>query len=284
MYDSFTKMLNAAKTGDVTARREVAHTFLYENDMEELELEITDLCLRYLNEAAESGDPDAMMDLGGMYLTGRGVPYSRDEALRWYLQAAGKMHPLAFNRIAQVFLYDEDEEGLGYLPPTNDPVRLQKAYEFFCAGAKLGEAGCMNELGVMYMVGECVEPDFRKGFRWFKKAHDEATVCDTGDKAQAAYSLAKCYHYGEGTEQNLSLAVRYALEAIELNEEEYEAGCTGSHYFVEEAEEELLKILTDMKCTDEEVMEYVQEYTEAGMTSGKTMDTLFKVVFRVNGE
>ena len=72
MYDSFTKMLNAAKTGDVTARREVAHTFLYENDMEELEPEITDLCLRYLNEAAESGDPDAMMDLGGMSMVPAG--------------------------------------------------------------------------------------------------------------------------------------------------------------------------------------------------------------------
>ena len=253
MYDSIAKMLSAAKAGDVTAMREVAYTFLYENNMEELEPEIAAICLRYLEEAAGKGDPDAMMDLGGMYLTGRGVPQSRDQALRWYLQAAEKMHPLAFNRIGQVFLYDEDEEGLGYLPPTSDPARLQKAFEFFCAGAKLGEAGCMNELGVMYMVGECVEADAVKGFMWFKKAHDEATVYDAGDIAQAAYSLAKCYHHGEGTEQNLLLALRYAFEARELNEEEFEAGRTGSHYFVEEAEEELQEILTGIKKMEEKV-------------------------------
>ena len=68
------EQMNKANAGDVTAMREVAYTFLYENNMEDLEPEIAKLCLRYLNEAAGKGDPDAMMDLGGMYLTGRGVP------------------------------------------------------------------------------------------------------------------------------------------------------------------------------------------------------------------
>ena len=226
--------------------RNVAFYLLYKSDMEELEPEIAERCLRYLHGAIEAGDLDAMMDLGGMYITGRGVPKSREKALYWYGRAAEMKHPTAFNRIAQVYLYDEDTEGLGYLPSTDDPERLQKAFAYFKQGAKLGEAGCMIELGIMCMKGECVEADMEKGFRWFRRAYDVKNA-DPADRAEAAYSLAVCYHNGEGVKKDLDLALEYAEEARDINLREYKEGRTGSHYFVERSEEELQRIIATIE-------------------------------------
>ncbi len=235
-----------AESGDTASMRKVAFYLLYENNMEDLEDEIAERILEYLRDAIEAGDPDAMMDLGGMYITGRGVPKDRDKALYWYGKAAELEHPPAFNRIGQVYLYDEDTEGLGYLPSTDDPDRLRRAFEYFGRGAALGEAGCMTELGIMYMNGECTEPDAFEGFRWFQKAY-ASSVSEPGDHAQAAYELAECYHYGAGAEKDLETALEYAKGSRAMNEQDYREGHPGSHYFVEQATLEIQKIIAEME-------------------------------------
>lgn len=251
MDDSFRLLdeIERAEAGDAAAMRRVAFYLLYENNMEGLEEEIAERCLRYLHGAIAAGDPDAMMDLGGMYIAGRGVQKSREEALYWYGKAAELKHPVAFNRIAQVYLYDEDTEGLGYLPSTDDPDRLQNAFDNFQKGAELGEAGCMNELGIMFMKGECTKADEEEGFRWFKRAYN-APVSDPSDHAQAAYSLAVCYHYGDGVKKDLMMALQYAKEAREINLQEYKEGHSGTHYFVEQASEEIQKIISEMEDSE----------------------------------
>ena len=248
MDDTFrlSEVIKKAEAGDASAMRRAAYYLLYENNMEDLEDEIAERCLRYLRGAISAGNPDAMMDLGGMYLSGRGVQKNRETALYWYGKAAELKHPVAFNRIAQVYLYDEDTEGLGYLPSTDDPDRLQIAFDYFRKGAELGEAGCMNELGIMFMTGECTMVDEEEGFRWFKRAYN-APVSDPGDHAQAAYNLAVCYHHGNGVKKDLVTALEYAKEARDINVQEYKKGHPGTHYFVEQASEEIQKIMSEIE-------------------------------------
>ncbi|MBR5427060.1 MAG: sel1 repeat family protein [Clostridia bacterium] len=240
------KELMKAEAGNRNAMRSVAYYLLYENDMDTITAEEAERCVRYLSAACEAGDPDAMLDMGGMYLSGNGIPADRERALFWYRKAAELDHPLAFNRLAQFYLYDEDEDGLGYLPATSDPERIRKAFEYFRKGAELGEVGCMVELGIMYMCGECCDADTEKGFRIFEKAYQADTV-ELESHAQAAFHLAVCYHYGDGVEKNLSEAKKYILESRQTEETEYIAGRTGSRYFLDQANEEMQKIIADME-------------------------------------
>ncbi len=194
-------------------------------------------------EAAESGDPDAMLELGGMYMAGIGTELDRDKALVWYLKAVDAGYLLAYRNVAGWYLYDEDEEGLGYLPPTEDTERIRKAHEWLEKGAALGDPDCMNELGIMYILGEIVQQDEAAAFALFEKAYNADG--EPAAYAQAAHNLAKCYHYGTGVEPDLQKARIFAEESCAL-----EAACeddTGSLYFLEMAEEELEAILEELE-------------------------------------
>ena len=104
----------------------------------------------------------------------------------------------------------------------------------------------MVELGIALMTGECGERDPEAAFGWFRKAY-EAEAAENADRAQAAYSLAKCFRGGEGTEKDLGVAKKYAEEAIRLERGEYDAGRQESRFFIERAEEELRGIREDAK-------------------------------------
>ena len=104
----------------------------------------------------------------------------------------------------------------------------------------------MVELGVAFMTGECGERDPEAAFGWFKKAY-EAEEAENADRAQAAYSLAKCFRGGEGTEKDLNAAKKFAEEAVRLERIEYDAGRQAGRFFIERAEEELRGIMEDMR-------------------------------------
>ena len=241
-----TELIKRADAGDPEAMRTATHRLLYEHMEKELSPVDAKRCEVWLTKLAEGGDADAMLDLGGMYLVGRGVGKDRDLAFEWYQKSAEAGFPLAYNRLARFYLYDDDTEGLGYLPPTTDPERIAKAHDCFVRGAEKGETGCMVELGIAYMMGECCERDPKTAFDWFKRAY-EAPEVSGADKAQAAYSLAKCFRGGEGTERDPETAKRFAEEAVSLERREYDEGRQESRFFIERAEAELRGIIEDLK-------------------------------------
>ena len=53
----------------------------------------------WLRKSAEQGCPDGQYYLGTMFETGRGVPKSLDDALRWYRLAAAQGHANAAKRV-----------------------------------------------------------------------------------------------------------------------------------------------------------------------------------------
>jgi TPR repeat protein len=63
--------------------------------------------LRLLKPLAESGNPDAQIDLGNMYFDGNGVPLDYAQSVKWYLLAADQGNTDA--QIALGFLYKYGE-------------------------------------------------------------------------------------------------------------------------------------------------------------------------------
>ena len=248
MYDGFNLLeeTKKAEAGNTDSMRNVAFYLLYENDGDKIEPEITERCMRYLEAAVEAGNPDAMLDLGGMYIDGLGIPKDREKGLEYYLMALETGFPYAFGRTANFYLYDEDNEGLGYLPQTDDEERREKAFDYFLAGAEAGHGGCLNDVGVMWMCGEIGERDPEKAFEYFMKAFT-AEYADYSDRAEAAYNIAQCYHYGEGTEANLELAKEYAQKSVDFEALNEKNGLSRSDYFKNRYSEELYKIIADME-------------------------------------
>ncbi|MBO4401495.1 MAG: sel1 repeat family protein [Selenomonadaceae bacterium] len=70
----------------------------------------------------------------------------------------------------------------------------------------------MNEVGSMYMGGTGVEKDERAGFSWIKKAAELKNPT-------AMAMTARMYELGIGTEQNISEALKWYVEAANAGEE-----------------------------------------------------------------
>ena len=90
------------------------------------EPEMAELALKYYQANADAGDTDAMLDIGAMYLEGRGVPKDEKMALEWYTKAADLGGQNACRCIGNLYRYDVLDDGTPV--PTADPDRLQQAF------------------------------------------------------------------------------------------------------------------------------------------------------------
>ena len=146
-------------------------------------------------ELAEKNDSDAILSLGSMYYQGRGVQQSYKEAVKWYTKLAEKLDPDGLCYLGYCYYYGRDID-----------IDYEKAYSCFSQSAFLRQANGMFKLGDMYYFGLHVKEDKEAAFYWYNEAEDAAT--SQYEKASIAYRLGKCYLYGDGIEQDLSLALR----------------------------------------------------------------------------
>ncbi|MBT5846769.1 MAG: sel1 repeat family protein [Verrucomicrobiales bacterium] len=103
----------------------------YDNG-EGLEQDFKEAVKRY-QKAADQGDAEAQMNLGGMYENGQGVEQDDKEAFKWY----------------------------------------QKAFKWYQKAADQGDAEAQMNLGLMYENGEGVEQDDKEAVKWYQKAADQ---------------------------------------------------------------------------------------------------------------
>jgi TPR repeat protein len=103
----------------------------YDNG-EGLEQHFKEAVKRY-QKAADQGDAEAQMNLGGMYENGQGVEQDDKEAFKWY----------------------------------------QKAFKWYQKAADQGDAEAQMNLGLMYENGEGVEQDDKEAVKWYQKAADQ---------------------------------------------------------------------------------------------------------------
>jgi hypothetical protein len=151
-----------------------------------------------LKQAAELGEPRAMLELGKMYVTGDGVSPKPDEAGRWFQKASE-----AGNASAMVLLGGLYSEGKGV--GKND----RQAVVWFRRAAEAGDKRGMDNLGDMYLNGRGVEKDPVEALRWHKKAADAGS-------ATAMYHLGMMYEQGTSVSKNLGEAKRLYHDAALL--------------------------------------------------------------------
>lgn len=85
-----------------------------------------------------------------------------------------------------------------------DDVLAAKLYEF---NVKTNQhSSSMNNLGLLYLLGEGVETNFKKAFELFKQSNE------TYEDQYNCYNLGRCYYYGWGVEKDYNKAFSYFIK------------------------------------------------------------------------
>ena len=115
-----------------------------------------------LRASAAAGDAAAQFILGGMYVTGVGVPQDDVAAVAWYRRAAEQGHARAQYNLGAMYA-----EGLG-VPPD-----AAAAVAWYRRAAEQGDATAQNNLGAMYAEGLGVPPDAAAAVAWYRRAAEQ---------------------------------------------------------------------------------------------------------------
>lgn len=144
-----------------------------------------------LREAADSGDPKAMFEIGARYSEGRGTKADNAKAAEWYERAAELGVAPAQYRIGNMY-----EKGVGV---TRD---LTKAKTWYQMASEQGNASAMHNLAVLYAMGADGTKDNESAARWFNKA------ADLGVK-DSQFNLGILNAKGVGMPQNLEESYKW---------------------------------------------------------------------------
>ena len=151
--------------------------------------------------AAEMGDPQGMVRLGGAFFNEQGG-LTKDEAkaVEWYQKAAEAGNVTAMNSLEYAYLY-----GQGGL--TKDKA---KAMEWCKKAAEAGVARKMYELGYAYSSGHWgLTKDEAKAVEWYQKAAEAGNT-------EAMDSLGGAYLYGRwGLTKDEAKAMEWYQKAAE---------------------------------------------------------------------
>jgi localization factor PodJL len=144
-----------------------------------------------LREAAQSGDPKAIFEVGSRYAEGKGGTSDMKTAARWYAEAAGLGYAPAEYRIGNFY-----EKGIGV------ERDIAKAKEWYVKAANQGNAAAMHNLGVLYAMGADGAVDNDSAVRWFEKA------AELGVK-DSQFNLGILAAKGVGMPQNLEESYKW---------------------------------------------------------------------------
>ena len=209
------EMIKRADEGDKGAMFMVAWDIVWGDQAVELEPELAEKALGYYFQLAQDGDCNSMLDLGAMYLEGRGVERNEGKALAWYRKAADMLYPKAFRCIGNYWMY--------YSEKAPD---VKRAFEAFIKGSVLGEQNSLYMLGDIYRAGEYVEKDDHFAFYLYRAAEQVIDRNDFGYEGgdvswDDCYSdvqlrLGECLLDGIGTEANLEKAIDHLQESVNI--------------------------------------------------------------------
>jgi len=156
----------------------------------------------YLESLSEKGVSRAMLLLGSIYYTGKGVEQSYKDAVKWYEMAAEGLESYGLCNLGYCYYYGRDID-----------VNYKRAYECFSLSAYMSNPNAMYKLGDMFYNGYHVKEDKDAAYYWYCEALDNLDGNDI--EANINYRLGLCYLYGYGTCKNELLALEH-LQAAEL--------------------------------------------------------------------
>ena len=154
---------------------------------------------RYWLAAANKGTPEAYDKLAWMFLHGRGTVPNNREALKWYKEAA-KFTASADHMVIIGAMY---RDGRG-APPGEASDR--QSLDWFKKAAEKKSAVAQTEIGWMYEHGRGVKPNYQIAAVWYRRG---ANAGDPGGQFQ----LGQLYERGRGLPKDLVEAVKWYRKA-----------------------------------------------------------------------
>lgn len=161
-----------AEQGDADAQVWLARSLIQAGDQEKAN--------EWLKRAADKYQPEAQALLGLVYLGGRGVTKSAEEALRYLHQAAEKGYPRAEGLLAWTLISESEVR--------NESEGVRWARKAAQSGDPLGQ-GLYGELLLFGRAGQA--QDVTQGAQWIRKAAEQG-------EAKAQFVLARLLFNGNG--------------------------------------------------------------------------------------
>ena len=186
---------------------------------------------RMYQRAAENGNEIALYNMGIIYKNGKvkwEVEENSDLALKYFLASAEKGFGNAMYECGDHYYFNYK-----YINSNRDEI--MKAKKWFEKGIEKENKPCFAALGELYLDGEGVEKDIRKGIELSEKGKGY------GSFSQYCH-IANCYMKGEGCQKDLMKALEWANLAYDDYHKYYEGS---EEVFIEDACHILAKIYLD---------------------------------------
>jgi TPR repeat protein len=198
-----TELVAKAEAGDSDAQYATAYLVLAREMTNDRIPSLSDgekaraTAVRYLQEAARTGRPDAEHLLGSVYLSGIVVPQDAARAKELFLQSAEAGNADGENALGQMLF--KGQAG------AQDDVAAVKWFEKAVAQ---GHKAAMANLGYMYAQGRGVAKDEKKALELTRGAA-------VAGVREAQHNLGWIYEHGKGVDKDSAEAVRWYAAAAE---------------------------------------------------------------------
>lgn len=154
------ELLHKAQAGDPGAMMEVAQAYRFGDGLPQIE----DSADYWIRKAAELDYPDAAFLLGLQYCSKIFSQSSYDKGIKYLKKAAGKDHPEALERLAEIYR----ERGKG--TQTDRYYSLTKSFGYLKRAAALGQKPLSLLVAESYLEGRGVKQNDSLAFVWMDKA------------------------------------------------------------------------------------------------------------------
>jgi len=159
--------------------------------------------MKLYRRAADLGNLRARTNIGEMFQRGWSVDKNLDEAVLWYRLAAQNGWPNALDTMANLYLKGLDDDGRGV---ERNP---QEAKRLYMIASELGHTNAMNNLGKLYLGDALGEPDVEAGIRWITRASE------LGNRF-APFTLGRIYRDGKLVKRDYEMAIALFERSADL--------------------------------------------------------------------
>jgi len=149
------------------------------------------------NELANKKSPEALVELGNMYLRGEGITQDYAQAFNNFQEAANLGYAPALCRLALMY-----QKGIG------KDQNFSKAFELYDLAAKKGDVGGYYGAGYLMYKGFGVTQNYDKALEYFQKGADK-------NDARCEYMLACHELAGYGKNQDVEKGEKYMERAMD---------------------------------------------------------------------
>lgn len=139
-------------------------------------------------QMAESGDGQAMNNLGVLFDLGQGVDLDEGRALYWFARSASAGNPSGMSNYGRML-----EQGRAI------DANPEEAARWFDLAARQGQPEAQYNLGLMYESGHGVQQDHKAAAAWYSRAAAQ-------QQTDALARLGHLYRTGQGVEKNQARA------------------------------------------------------------------------------